>query len=865
MIPDDATAAFVRDAKVIAQLRDRFTSTHFKQGSAELVDVPPDEDQSQRTVRIRGKGLPAFIQTCEEVCTRAKVWKPVMWAHNGARFDVKFIFDHYANGKRYDVAGTEYSNVPGHNEVSPTGRVDEEGVRQWREVKHSARRGTRQMRITNIGNKILKLAIVHLDLEFRCTYAHHTTGLRELPKIFGLKSNCRKGEFPYGRLKPQSWGTVHVDGLPPLQEFEVQHLTSDRRRDVVRWWAVEQTRRNVAHDAVVAGMEAAGVSPDEITRFFSGVAWHPHDPDLPPEPWDFDHECWAYLDSDVHVLARAMEAYHRKAEDMHRPIWEALDADDDRRDKVVSPLTSGTAPGWAYAMYTTWFMPEDTIYTLSSKMNSYVLPALRGGRTDKRATYVEVTAEQRDRGCYLTYLDFCSLYPSVMKCDVHGTHFPTGPPQWHRYKRPELFPAMRDASASQKNAVLLAAMEGITGFVTVDTAHQHYCTHPVLHKLSNGDNDSEPSKLVFSTEDGKKQTYAWPELKYAINTGQVLVTRFYDGLFFDVGTEVFQRYVSFFYQLKDTAQQQGNTGLRTLAKLLLNSLWGKLGQRSYPIKEWVTDPNRLAYLVRQFKDRTFVMLGYKVFHPHRVHIEYRTAHDEGNLRNTAVHVAAFVSMWGRLVLHRKVLNVHGQRVLYCDTDSAVIFVRPGDHEAAQRYVGPNLGDLTNEVPDMIKKGGFDPRTHPNHYVKEAVFLAPKTYGLRIVSDDPPMQYHKVVAKGFQPSHLNARAVSFDTFKELAWTNPDIRANVKRPRTATEDEFDENKRCVRSRQHLQFVSSMARNAVVPTEKRVDREMSGVYTKGRPNPRDARLVSPFGPWEPPDDDTFLSLARPDHHYW
>ncbi|KAJ3006992.1 hypothetical protein HKX48_009367, partial [Thoreauomyces humboldtii] len=81
----------------------------------------------------------------------------------------------------------------------------------------------------------------------------------------------------------------------------------------------EQIKRNVTVGSIEPGLRKADVTAEERATLF---------PDsIPPPaegsevvPWSFDQETWDHLHNDVHVLTRSMEAYHRRAEDMHRTI-----------------------------------------------------------------------------------------------------------------------------------------------------------------------------------------------------------------------------------------------------------------------------------------------------------------------------------------------------------------------------------------------------------------------------------------------------------------------------------------------------------------------------------------------------------------
>jgi hypothetical protein len=219
---------------------------------------------------------------------------------------------------------------------------------------------------------------------------------------------------------------------------------------------------------------------------------------------------------------------------------------------------------------------------------------------------------------------------------------------------------------------------------------------------------------------------------------------------------------------------------------------------------------------------------------HRIYYEYRIVNDLNNLESTAYQIAAFVSMWGRIILHKKLLREHGMRALYCDTDSAIIRTRGGIDTV--KWTGKGLGDLTNEVPKQA------PRHFKNPFIKEVVPLAPKTYGLKIVCGETGEIYYKVVCKGFEPSYSNSKHIHFQAFKELVFTQYNLNAFMNHKRATEEFDVEERYK-IRGERRLHFGSSLARNNITPVESYSDKSITGQYTKGKVHPYDPRFISPF----------------------
>lgn len=129
--------------------------------------------------------------------------------------------------------------------------------------------------------------------------------------------------------------------------------------------------------------------------------------------------------------------------------------------------------------------------------------------------------------------------------------------------------------------------------------------------------------------------------------------------------KVFGDYVTQLYALRVEADRNGNEGLKTAIKLLLNSLYGKWGQHgntwcecdyTRPIAEWSTWSTWNADIRR--------CLSYRSIGKH-VECEVR----EGNWLHAFPAIAAHVTSYGRERLREFIAAAGPSEVYYCDTDS----------------------------------------------------------------------------------------------------------------------------------------------------------------------------------------------------
>ena len=151
----------------------------------------------------------------------------------------------------------------------------------------------------------------------------------------------------------------------------------------------------------------------------------------------------------------------------------------------------------------------------------------------------------------------------------------------------------------------------------------------------------------------------------------------------------------------DRTKIKKNPGLRSTAKLMLNSFWGKFRQRdNMPQVELVKDV-----------ERYFRLLTCQSTHVKNIQfvnddcIELYYTQGDGFVftsDKTNVVIAAFTTaqpMPDFTLSHAKlysVLELLQQRVLYFDTDSIIYTSKPGEWNPP---LGDYLGELTNELDD----------------------------------------------------------------------------------------------------------------------------------------------------------------------
>lgn len=159
----------------------------------------------------------------------------------------------------------------------------------------------------------------------------------------------------------------------------------------------------------------------------------------------------------------------------------------------------------------------------------------------------------------------------------------------------------------------------------------------------------------------------------------------------------------------DPAQIQKNPGRKATAKLMLNSFWGKFGERMNKSNiETVTTPSQLFSLV---SDPLLDIRSIRMCTEEVLEVAYTSNKDNAPKGSkTNIFIAAFTTAQARLKLYQSFEKLD-QQVLY-DTDSVIYLWQPGLPEIE---LGNYLGDMTNELDD-------------GDYIVEFVSGGAKNYG-----------------------------------------------------------------------------------------------------------------------------------------
>lgn len=157
-----------------------------------------------------------------------------------------------------------------------------------------------------------------------------------------------------------------------------------------------------------------------------------------------------------------------------------------------------------------------------------------------------------------------------------------------------------------------------------------------------------------------------------------------DGYYFDRKEEIFTDYVNHYFELKKNAKDESE---RYFSKLMLNSLYGKFGQKINGQNIVMdTDNNKSDSIVYDVENGLLLV-------DVRRHLKFR-----------GVYIAAWITALARMNHYLLMKQIGFEHVYYCDTDSIIT--------DKKMKISEKIGGLKLEME-----------------IKEGVFLMPKVYGI----------------------------------------------------------------------------------------------------------------------------------------
>lgn len=526
--------------------------------------------------------------------------------------------------------------------------------------------------------------------------------LSNFRKTFNLGENMDKLDFP------------HAFNTPENQNY------------IGPWPAIEYYNMDLKPDEMTTWVESYNKRKDST--------------------FDLQRELRFYCAQDVNILAEGLLKYAEEAMKIN---------------KGMNPLKYMTIAQYAYKVFMTLYYDNPVIADLEISHREFARKALHGGRTDVRQLIREYTEEELENGIYGRYQDVCSLYPTVQYYDP----MPIGVPETETF--------------SADNQPSIAYIKKVFGFIECDLVCERLdLYHPVIV-----DYDTESGKLRADLHPKKKIVVTSIELQVALTQGYK-ITHVYRIDHYEQSRTLFKDYIRTYVEIKtkhdkkpsleqwaiikskleeldihlEYSDLDPNPVKKQVAKLMLNSLWGKFGQREIDrqFKKFSSQADFNNFFDTMLRENTFSLLDTRFapedtdnlngLYGYCIYEQKKKAQYAG--KNVAI--AAFVTAHARLRLWEELENL-GERVLYHDTDSIIYTNDPNGYNIKCGHV---LGEWTDELEgDRIEK---------------FVSLGPKTYAY-VTSKGKK----EVKAKGVPlKKYSNAQVMTYENYKNLLFGEKD---------------------------------------------------------------------------------------------
>jgi len=186
-----------------------------------------------------------------------------------------------------------------------------------------------------------------------------------------------------------------------------------------------------------------------------------------------------------------------------------------------------------------------------------------------------------------------------------------------------------------------------------------------------------------------------PELEWVLDHGEISEIK---ELAWYESAPIFEKYVNYMYTKRQEAKQKSNKSDMIFYKYLLNTLYGKFGQRNQNWQEIGEEANDGKEYVEDFYDlekeawRMIYHFGGKIWE--------REGFAEGY--DSFVAIPAFVTAYARMYLWQLIKEAgYGENVYYCDTDS--LFVNQAGYDRLSIFMDDTkLGFLKLEAKGALK-------------------------------------------------------------------------------------------------------------------------------------------------------------------
>ncbi len=350
--------------------------------------------------------------------------------------------------------------------------------------------------------------------------------------------------------------------------------------------------------------------------------------------------------------------------------------------------------------------------------------ALFGGRTEGFKSYHKCKKSHR-----IFYFDVVSLYPTVNALDFYAVGF-------SKYVTTTV-----DDIRSGK----------FFGLAKVDIEPPKQLYVPVLPDNKYKGNEG---KLLFHLDAMTEKTFTSIELKYALELGYK-ITKIHSAMEYRKYQGLMKEYVEKFLKIKiennkhytpDECERINashkklgfnfeiksedtccNPGMKQLAKICLNSLWGKFAQR--PVLDSYEYMNNGNKLLSRLLDEKVNTTSWHIIKENCVELRYQDDIDY-NIEEEYISdiTGVFTTANARIRLMSMLNWLHPSQLIYCDTDS-VIFLYD-EENPLHKYPSNDAKDLPDNVRFGDALGDWEDEFKQGEWIEEIVVSGAKSYSYR---------------------------------------------------------------------------------------------------------------------------------------
>jgi len=321
-----------------------------------------------------------------------------------------------------------------------------------------------------------------------------------------------------------------------------------------------------------------------------------------------EEEADPYCRRDVEIMVKLWQAYYEFLEDHDLGCW------------------GTTVPSQAFRAYRHRFMRHKIVIHADADALALEREAYHGGRTS-------VFWTGRATGETFYKLDVNSMYPYVMSKETCPT----------RFYGTRKHITIEGLERKMRRFQVIARVTINTDVPVYPVMLDGHLVHPV------GRFDT-----VLTT----------PEVRFAIehdHLERVHIVGLYEH------DDLFSDYVAFFYGLKTRYKQEDQGAFYLMAKLYLNALYGKFGQKAESWEPFDDQPPEVSECDYMVDHKTGERWRLYTFGGH-----CWRARSTGEANDSFPAIAAHVTAYARLYLWELITKAGREHVFYCDTDSLIV-------------------------------------------------------------------------------------------------------------------------------------------------------------------------------------------------